>query len=517
MPSIGELVDEARHATGTGGRRVAAFEKIVRQFQDMAYGYAIAVLGDTHLAQDAAQEAFLFVWRHLDELDHPAAFPTWFRRIVRTQCNRLTRGKRVPTGTLDEAADVRSREPTPHIYAERNELREGVFEAIRALPDHEREATTLFYMDGYTQNEIADFLGVRATTISSRLHSARKRLQGRLAAMVQDELRAGRPSQDDSFVDRHVERVEQVEDQAVDLRLRWREGDPDARKTLMEGMHDKKRFFDDLRPDNPEISHRDARTLLANRQDFATWRKYEGYLHLDPDTQAVINAVWVNDVRQVREILTENPAAADPSYVTGYERTEDEIDNDSVPILAVAEAVFDGAVPPGENERAMARAIMEAGANPELQHGLPVRHATSWNAFETVVALLDNGASVDGPYGHGCPMAFALHFGHPHFVRLFAERGAKLDLRFAAGAGDLELVRSFVNPDGSLKEGAGAQADPYTGSTSAGDTNIYRMERTRENILLQAFYFACQGLNTSARNTCSGWVSTSTRSCPVST
>lgn len=57
----------------TGDR--AAFDDIVLRFQDMAVGYAPALLGDFHLAEDAAQEAFVGAWTELPRLHKPAAFP----------------------------------------------------------------------------------------------------------------------------------------------------------------------------------------------------------------------------------------------------------------------------------------------------------------------------------------------------------------------------------------------------------------------------------------------------------
>src|SRR5436190_23886620 len=83
-----------------------AFGWIVRRFQDMAVGYAASIVGDFHLAEDAAQEAFLEVWRDLAQLREPAAFAGWLRKIIFKQCDRLTRGKRVATGPMEAACDV---------------------------------------------------------------------------------------------------------------------------------------------------------------------------------------------------------------------------------------------------------------------------------------------------------------------------------------------------------------------------------------------------------------------------
>ena len=48
-----------------------AYDEIVRRFQDMAVGYAYSVLGDFHLAQDAAQEAFMEAYPNLARVYRP--------------------------------------------------------------------------------------------------------------------------------------------------------------------------------------------------------------------------------------------------------------------------------------------------------------------------------------------------------------------------------------------------------------------------------------------------------------
>jgi DNA-directed RNA polymerase specialized sigma24 family protein len=70
---------------------LAAYEEIVRRFQDMALGYTYSIPGDFHHAEDAAQEAFIQAYRDLAQLREPAAFPGWFRTIVFRQCDRTAR------------------------------------------------------------------------------------------------------------------------------------------------------------------------------------------------------------------------------------------------------------------------------------------------------------------------------------------------------------------------------------------------------------------------------------------
>ena len=164
-----------------------AFALLVARFQNLAYAYAYAVLGDFDLAQDAAQEAFIEVYQALPDLHAPFAFPAWLKRIVFKHCDRITRRKQLATIPLETVEEIFFPQPGPPELIERSEIRSQVDKALHDLPDHLRTATILFYISGYSQPEIADFLGVPVKTVKSRLHASRQRLKERMLAMVQDE------------------------------------------------------------------------------------------------------------------------------------------------------------------------------------------------------------------------------------------------------------------------------------------------------------------------------------------
>ena len=142
MPSIGVDVEEIESLVITAAdvalaQRLGAFGKIVVRFQDMAYGCAYALLGDFHLAEDAAQEAFLVAYQRLGQLREPRAFAGWFGRIVISQCRHITRGKSFSTAGLDVAEAVASSFPGPRQNLERRETKDQVLAAIAALPEHQ--------------------------------------------------------------------------------------------------------------------------------------------------------------------------------------------------------------------------------------------------------------------------------------------------------------------------------------------------------------------------------------------
>ena len=206
---IGSVVESG----GTRAERHEAFGELVSRYQDMAYACAYSVLGDFYLAEDAAQEAFITAWRRLGQLREPGAFAAWLRRIVLTECNRMTRGKRLKFVPLDACLHVSSAEPGPHADAESSELREKALALVNSLPEGERMVTTLFYVGDYTQADIGEFLGVPVTTVVKRLYSARQRLKGAAREMFKDDLRQKRPSRDKAFAERVGARLRPLSEQ----------------------------------------------------------------------------------------------------------------------------------------------------------------------------------------------------------------------------------------------------------------------------------------------------------------
>ena len=182
-----------------------AYGRVVQRFQDMAVGYAYSILGDFHLAEDAVQEAFIEAYPILSRVYGPVAFPAWFRRIIFKHCNRLTRGKRDEFMPLEAMIAMPSEAKDPVEAIEEQETKSLVLAAVAALPEPQRQVTTLFYISGFSQRQIADFLEVPVTTVDNRLRASRKRLKAtlhseRMIAILKDTLHENAPSRNDSFV-----------------------------------------------------------------------------------------------------------------------------------------------------------------------------------------------------------------------------------------------------------------------------------------------------------------------------
>ncbi|MDF2720195.1 MAG: DNA-directed polymerase subunit sigma [Paenibacillus sp.] len=157
-----------------------SFGLIVRRFTPMAYAVAYERLRDSHLAEDAVQEAFTEAFLHIDKLRDPEAFPGWFKAIVVRQCHRLLRRKRHWTLPLDEIAQIAGVQASLSDIVERKELQRLLHTAIASLSANMRVAVQLFYFYGYTLQEISHTLGTPIPVLKKRLFDARRKLKGTL-------------------------------------------------------------------------------------------------------------------------------------------------------------------------------------------------------------------------------------------------------------------------------------------------------------------------------------------------
>ena len=170
-----------------------AFDIIIQRFRDMAVGYAYSILGDFHLAEDAAQEAFVQTYKDLCQLRQPQAFPAWFRRIVFKYCDRILRRNKHPTLPLDKTPEPTDPSQAPPDKVQKREDQDAVLNSIQSLPQQERLAASLFYINGYSYAEVGDFLEMPLGTVKSSLHSARKKLKERMVEMVEKTLKKHAP------------------------------------------------------------------------------------------------------------------------------------------------------------------------------------------------------------------------------------------------------------------------------------------------------------------------------------
>jgi len=169
----------------------AAFDALIKRYERPIYHLAYRFAGNYDDAHDIAAETFLRIYRAIGSFQCAVTLPAWINRIVANVFYDIRRhAHRHPAVSLDAmvektgdahlAAIETNHAELPESRAEENERRAILSEAIRELPDYQRDMVTLFHSDGRTYEEIADIMRVPVGTVKSRLNRARLALRQKL-------------------------------------------------------------------------------------------------------------------------------------------------------------------------------------------------------------------------------------------------------------------------------------------------------------------------------------------------
>jgi RNA polymerase sigma factor (sigma-70 family) len=164
-----------------------ALAELYERFGHIAYGLALRVVRDPALAEDAVQEAFLAVWRTAARfVPERAKASTWILTLVHRRAVDVVRREQPRRTEPIEVAPQASANVTEDEAWLRLQ-RARVQDALRKLPDQQREALELAYYGGFTQSELADRLGEPLGTIKSRMFAGLARLRELLDAGGDEE------------------------------------------------------------------------------------------------------------------------------------------------------------------------------------------------------------------------------------------------------------------------------------------------------------------------------------------
>ncbi len=163
-----ELVKRARNGD------CAAFEVLYHRHRDRIYGLVWRLCGgDSALAEDLLQEAFVRAWRKLDSFRGKSRFGTWLHRLSANVAlsDRRIRMRRVERETALEGSAERTATGDRDVYVDRQADLE---QAIAKLPERARTVLVLYDVEGYTHVEIAELTGMAVGSSKAQLHRARK-------------------------------------------------------------------------------------------------------------------------------------------------------------------------------------------------------------------------------------------------------------------------------------------------------------------------------------------------------
>jgi RNA polymerase sigma-70 factor (ECF subfamily) len=151
----------------------SAVAALYDRFGGIAYGLAYRVTGDTSLAEDVVQDAFVSLWRQAARFD-PARgqVRSWLLTIVHHRAVDMVRRRngRPERAFPEEAAEtIAATSSGPQELAEMMLDAEAVREAVRRIPEDQRRTVEMAYFAGMTHLEIAEEMSVPLGTVKSRL------------------------------------------------------------------------------------------------------------------------------------------------------------------------------------------------------------------------------------------------------------------------------------------------------------------------------------------------------------
>lgn len=174
-----------------------AFEVIFRRYVNKVYRQALALVGNDADAEEIVQEVFLAIYQKAKSFRGDSAFSTWLYRLtMNVSLTRLRRQKSGKAINLDDFLP-RYREDGHHqvrpvfnwaneveLRLEKNELRGLLQEAMKQLPPAQRAVIVLSDIEGISNREICETLGLSMPAVKARLHRARLFLRGKLAVSL---------------------------------------------------------------------------------------------------------------------------------------------------------------------------------------------------------------------------------------------------------------------------------------------------------------------------------------------
>lgn len=167
------------------------FELVLAEYQGKVLRLCYAMLGNRALAEETTQEVFLRIWRALGTFRGEATVSTWIYAITRNAClTAMKRAKASRTDSLDDPKIFR-RAQKQEMAGAVQELRTDVRAWLAELPESQRQALTLFYLEEKSYEEVAAQLNAPMGSVKTWIYRGRRSLtEKRLQKETDVELRS---------------------------------------------------------------------------------------------------------------------------------------------------------------------------------------------------------------------------------------------------------------------------------------------------------------------------------------
>ena len=160
------------------------YAELVNRYKSYAFTIALKILENRPEAEEAAQDAFIKAYHHLKSFNREAKFSTWLYRIA---FNTAISYKRKRKASFQSIENVTLEYEQGEDSLERGDKKKFISQAMSKLNEADHLAISLFYLQEFSLEEIAEITGSQANTIKVRIHRARLRLADELKIVLKKE------------------------------------------------------------------------------------------------------------------------------------------------------------------------------------------------------------------------------------------------------------------------------------------------------------------------------------------
>ncbi|HZB14388.1 MAG TPA: sigma-70 family RNA polymerase sigma factor [Chryseolinea sp.] len=161
------------------------YAEMVDKYKSYAYTIAKKILQNRPDAEEATQDAFIKAYQHLKGFNQQSKFSTWLYRIVFNTAISYKRKNRQQFQSIENTLVEYRAEGEGML--EKTDRTKFLNLAMAKLNEADRTALTLFYLQEFSLEEIAEITGMQANTAKVRIHRARLRLAEELKNILNQE------------------------------------------------------------------------------------------------------------------------------------------------------------------------------------------------------------------------------------------------------------------------------------------------------------------------------------------
>lgn len=148
-----------------------AFSELISLYKKQIYNLCLRMLNNSAEAEDAAQEAFIKIYRSLKTYNNQNKFSTWAYKIASNTCIDFMRKRKAETVSIDDYEIKDDSSPEKHYIMQ--ETRKEAMKAIEDLPEKYRVLIVYYHFLNLSYQEIANIINEPITIVKNRIYRAR--------------------------------------------------------------------------------------------------------------------------------------------------------------------------------------------------------------------------------------------------------------------------------------------------------------------------------------------------------